>query len=152
MKQRILKDDCQAGFLLDGFPRTIPQAKALQDASVAIDAVVEIVMDDELIVERLADRRVHMASGRTYHLAYNPPKVADKDDVTGEALVQREDDREETVRKRLDVYHKQTEALVGHYEQMSAVENSVRFYKVKGAGSANDINQKIVSMLEQSEK
>jgi adenylate kinase len=112
VKERIKEADCAKGFLFDGFPRTIPQADAMKEAGVAIDAVVEIDVPDEEIVKRMSGRRAHLASGRTYHVIYNPPKVEGKDDVTGEPLVQRDDDKEEVVRKRLDVYHAQTEPLV----------------------------------------
>lgn len=118
VKERIAAPDCANGFLFDGFPRTIPQAQALVDAGVKIDAVVELQVPDEKIVKRMSGRRVHLASGRTYHIVYNPPKVEGKDDVTGEDLVIRDDDREETVRSRLEVYHKQTEPLVAFYKDL----------------------------------
>lgn len=116
VKERIVQDDCEKGFLLDGFPRTIPQADAMKDAGVVIDNVVEIYVEDEEIVSRLSGRRVHSGSGRIYHLIYNPPKQEGVDDETGEALIQREDDQEVTIRKRLDVYHQQTEPLVNFYQ------------------------------------
>lgn len=121
VKERITQADCANGFLFDGFPRTIPQAEAMKEAGVDIDFVVEIDVPDSSIVERMAGRRVHVASGRTYHVKFNPPKVDGQDDETGEALIQREDDKEETVKKkRLDVYHEQTEVLVGYYGKLAA--------------------------------
>src|SRR5713101_7436059 len=115
VKERIKAPDCAKGFLFDGFPRTLPQAEAMKNAGVAIEHVVEIVVPDEVIVERMSGRRAHLPSGRTYHVKFNPPKVAGKDDVTGEPLVLRDDDKEETVKKRLAVYHQQTEPLVNYY-------------------------------------
>ncbi len=115
VKERLTQDDCKNGYLFDGFPRTIPQAEAMKAAGVPIDYVVEIDVADEEIIKRMSGRRVHVASGRTYHVVFNPPKVAGKDDVTGEDLIQRDDDKEETVKKRLDVYHAQTEPLVKYY-------------------------------------
>ena len=120
VKDRLTHADCANGYLFDGFPRAIPQAEAMKDAGVAIDYVLEIDVPDEAIVERMSGRRVHTASGRTYHVKYNPPKVAGKDDVTGEDLIQRDDDREETVKKRLAVYHEQTVQLVGYYNDWAA--------------------------------
>lgn len=120
VKERITAADCANGFLFDGFPRTIPQAQALVDAGIKIDAVVELQVPDEKIVKRMSGRRVHLASGRTYHIVYNPPKVEGKDDVTGEDLVIRDDDREETVRSRLKVYHEQTEPLVAFYKDLQS--------------------------------
>ncbi|HEY1328696.1 MAG TPA: adenylate kinase [Casimicrobiaceae bacterium] len=120
VKERLAAADCINGYLFDGFPRTIPQAEAMREARVPIDHVLEIVVPDAAIVERMSGRRVHVASGRTYHVKYNPPRVPGKDDVTGEDLVQRDDDREDTVRKRLAVYHAQTEPLVDYYERWAA--------------------------------
>jgi len=120
VKERLCEADCVNGYLFDGFPRTIPQAEAMRSAGVPIDHVLEIVVPDAAIVERMSGRWVHVPSGRTYHVKYNPPRVAGKDDVTGEDLVQREDDREETVRKRLAVYHVQTEPLVDYYKRWAA--------------------------------
>ena len=120
VKERLCEADCVNGYLFDGFPRTIPQAEAMRSAGVPIDHVLEIVVPDAAIVERMSGRWVHVPSGRTYHVKYNPPRVAGKDDVTGEDLVQREDDREETVRKRLAVYHAQTEPLVDYYKRWAA--------------------------------
>ena len=116
VKERIQEADCQKGFLFDGFPRTIPQADAMKEAAVSIDAVADINVPDAEIIKRMSGRRVHLASGRTYHIAFNPPKEEGKDDVTGEALIQRDDDQEETVRNRIDVYHAQTEPLIDYYK------------------------------------
>src|SRR5256885_10622262 len=120
VKERIAQPDCANGFLFDGFPRTIPQADALKTAGVKIDYVLEIDVPDEAIIERMSGRRVHVASGRTYHVKFNPPKVAGRDDVTGDELIQRDDDKEETVRKRLAVYHEQTEPLIAYYSDWAA--------------------------------
>ena len=120
VKERLRESDCARGYLFDGFPRTIPQAEAMKQAGVPIDRVLEIVVPDAAIVERVSGRRVHVPSGRTYHARFNPPKVPGKDDLTGEDLVQREDDREETVKKRLEVYHRQTEPLVAYYKAWAA--------------------------------
>ncbi|AQQ68019.1 adenylate kinase [Microbulbifer agarilyticus] len=149
VKERIAQDDCANGFLFDGFPRTIPQAQALLDADVSIDNVLEIAVDDEEIVQRLSGRRVHEGSGRVYHLVYNPPKNEGVDDVTGEALVQRADDTEETVRNRLSVYHEQTEPLVGFYRELAqrAPETAPKYSKVEGVGSMDDIREKVIEAL-----
>ncbi len=143
VKDRISQEDCEKGFLLDGFPRTIPQAEALGNSGVAIDHVLEIHVDDEAIVSRLSGRRVHEASGRIYHVDHNPPQEEGKDDQTGEALIQREDDQEATIRYRLSVYHEQTEPLVKFYQ---AVE-SVTFSRVDGIGSLDDIKSKVSEAL-----
>mgnify|MGYP001142225070 CR=1 FL=1 len=147
IKERIQQDDCANGFLFDGFPRTIPQAEALRDAGVAIDHVVEISVDDEEIIKRMAGRRFHAASGRTYHIEYNPPKVAGKDDETGEELVQRDDDKEETVRHRLEVYHEQTKPLVSFYQDMSAANGAPKYSAIAGVGSVDDITAKVMAAL-----
>ncbi len=149
IEERIEQDDCKNGFLFDGFPRTIPQAEALKKQKILIDAVVEIDVPDEEIVSRLSGRRVHEASGRIYHTDYNPPKVAGKDDETGEALVQREDDQEETVRKRLGVYHSQTAPLVEYYSSWAdtKAEGAPRYIKVDGVGDMAQIKQQIVDGL-----
>ncbi|GAB2517763.1 adenylate kinase [Microbulbifer agarilyticus] len=149
VKERIAQDDCANGFLFDGFPRTIPQAQALLDADVAIDNVLEIAVDDEEIVQRLSGRRVHEGSGRVYHLVYNPPKNEGVDDVTGEALVQRADDTEETVRNRLSIYHEQTEPLVGFYRELAqrAPETAPKCSKVEGVGSMDEIREKVIEAL-----
>lgn len=148
VKERIKDADCQAGFLFDGFPRTIPQAEAMQQAGVAIDYVVEIDVPDSEIIKRMSGRRAHLASGRTYHVVFNPPKVAGKDDVTGEDLVQRDDDREEVVMKRLEVYHEQTEQLVGYYSaQATGGANAPKYVKVSGIGAVEDIKKQIFTAL-----
>lgn len=147
VKERIAQDDCKNGFLFDGFPRTIPQAEALFAAGVAIDHVLEISVDDEEIVQRLSGRRVHPDSGRIYHIAHNPPKQAGVDDITGEPLVQRDDDKEETVRKRLAVYHEQTEPLVSYYRELAAKNGKPKCSRVEGVGSMADIKNKIFSVL-----
>lgn len=146
IKERIKADDCRNGFLLDGFPRTLAQADGLAAMGVAIDCVVEIVVDDEEIVRRMSGRRVHLPSGRSYHLLYNPPKEEGKDDVTGEPLSQRDDDREETVRKRLSVYHEQTKPLVGYYRE-KADQGAVRFASIDGIGSVDAITKKLFEVL-----
>jgi len=150
VKERIKDADCQAGFLFDGFPRTIPQAEAMKQAGVDIDYVVEIDVPDQEIIKRLSGRRVHLASGRTYHVIFNPPKVAGKDDVTGEDLVQREDDREETVIKRLEVYHSQTKQLVGYYSDWSRQGSgkAPKYVRVPGTGAVEDIRNNIFKALE----
>ena len=144
VKERIAQSDCAKGFLFDGFPRTIPQAEALRDAGVEIDHVVEIAVEDEEIVKRMSGRRVHPESGRTYHVVFNPPKEEGKDDVTGEPLVQRADDVEETVRKRLAVYHEQTAPLVDFYQAQAG--NTV-YSRVEGIGSVEEIKQKTLAAL-----
>jgi adenylate kinase len=149
VKERIQQSDCGQGFLFDGFPRTIPQADAMKDAGVDIDFVVEIDVADEEIIRRMSGRRVHLNSGRTYHVIFNPPKVAGKDDVTGEDLIQRDDDREETVRKRLEVYHAQTEPLVAYYSDWAASgeARAPRYVKVAGVGSVEEIRDRIFAAL-----
>ncbi len=149
VKQRICDDDCNHGFLFDGFPRTLAQADALKEANIAIDAVVEIAVPDEEIIRRMSGRRVHLASGRTYHVQFNPPKEADKDDLTGEPLVQREDDQEETVRARLKVYHDQTKPLVVYYSEWAqrGGENAPRYLKIDGVGAVESIRDQILSAL-----
>jgi adenylate kinase len=149
VKERIKEPDCAKGFLFDGFPRTIPQADAMKAAGVKIDYVVEIDVPDETIVERMAGRHVHVASGRTYHVKFNPPKAAGKDDVTGEDLIQRDDDKEETVRKRLAVYHEQTEPLVGYYGQWatSGGAGAPKYRKVSGLGKVEEIRDRIFAVL-----
>ncbi|MBD7976490.1 MULTISPECIES: adenylate kinase [Pseudomonas] len=147
IKERITQPDCANGFLFDGFPRTIPQAEALKDAGVTIDNVVEIAVDDEEIVSRVAGRRMHPASGRTYHIQYNPPKVAGKDDETGEELIQRDDDKEETVRHRLSIYHSQTKPLVDFYQKLSAAEGTPKYSAVPGVGSVEEITAKVFAAL-----
>ena len=150
VKERIQESDCEAGFLFDGFPRTIPQAEALKEAGVPIDAVVEIDVADDEIIQRLGGRRVHPASGRVYHLVYNPPKEPGKDDVTGEELILREDDAEETVRNRLEVYHSQTKPLIEFYGNWSdsGDEAAPAYVRVAGVGSVDDIKNKILEGLD----
>lgn len=145
VKERIAKPDCAKGFLLDGFPRTIPQADAMKDNGVLVDHVIEFDVPDDVIVERMSGRRVHPASGRVYHVSYNPPKVAGKDDVNGEDLVIRDDDKEETVRKRLGVYHEQTEPLVGYYRNQ-AEQGLTQYHHLDGT-QAVDAVSKILSEL-----
>lgn len=148
VKERIAEDDCKNGFLFDGFPRTIPQAQALADAGINIDHVVEFHVDDEEIVSRLSGRRVHTDSGRIYHIQYNPPKQEGIDDVTGEPLIQRPDDEEGTVRKRLEVYHEQTEPLIGFYKaQSSAAGGAPRCSKINGVGPMDEIRQRVADVL-----
>jgi len=145
VKERIQEADCQKGFLFDGFPRTIPQADAMKEAGVAIDAVVEIDVPDAEIIKRMSGRRVHLASGRTYHIVFNPPKVEGKDDETGEPLIQREDDKEETVRKRLEVYHAQTEPLVEYYKKwaQSGEAGAPKHIRIEGVGKVEEIRDQI---------
>jgi len=149
VKERLKAPDCASGYLFDGFPRTIPQADAMRDAAVAIDYVLEIDVPDTAIVDRMSGRRVHLPSGRTYHVRYNPPRVAGKDDVTGEDLVQRDDDREETVRKRLDVYHAQTMPLIEYYAKWAASGDAraPKFRKVDGTGSVDAIRDACLAAL-----
>ena len=147
VKERITESDCAKGFLFDGFPRTIPQAEALVSAGVDIDYVIEIDVDDEEIVGRLSGRRVHADSGRIYHVIYNPPKVEGKDDETGEDLIQRADDSEETVRKRLGIYHDQTKPLVSFYKQFEAKNASTKYVHIPGVGSLEEITTKLMSSL-----
>jgi adenylate kinase len=148
VKERIAQDDCANGFLFDGFPRTIPQAEALRAAGVAIDHIVEIAVDDEEIVTRMSGRRIHEASGRVYHVVYNPPKQEGLDDETGDALVQRDDDVEDTVRKRLKVYHEQTAPLVGFYQELKD-DNAPAYHAIKGVGGVEDIRDAIFAALNQ---
>lgn len=144
IKERIALPDCVNGYLLDGFPRTIVQAQGLEAMGVEIDHVIEINVADEAIVERIAGRRVHPKSGRTYHVQYQPPKFEGIDDATGEVLIQRDDDKEETVRKRLCVYHEQTKPLVGYY---SAPDRQVKFNSMSGIGDVDDITNKVFAIL-----
>ncbi|WP_409419938.1 adenylate kinase [Pseudaeromonas sp. ZJS20] len=146
VKERIAQADCAKGFLLDGFPRTIPQADAMKDAGIAIDFVLEFDVPDEEIVKRMAGRRVHPGSGRVYHLVFNPPKEADKDDVTGEALVIRPDDEETTVRKRLDIYHQQTEPLVGYYKAEAAAGRT-RYERLDGTQAVSAVSNQLAALL-----
>jgi adenylate kinase len=149
VKERITQPDCESGFLFDGFPRTIPQAEAMREAQVNIDAVVEIDVADEEIIRRLSGRRVHPGSGRVYHVIYNPPATEGKDDETGEDLVQRDDDSEETVRKRLEIYHSQTKPLVEFYGAWAddGSAGSPRYVKVEGVGSVDSIKEQVMAGL-----
>jgi adenylate kinase len=148
VKERIQDSDCMQGFLLDGFPRTIPQAEAMKEAAITIDMVIEIDVPDNVILDRLSGRRTHLASGRIYHVHNNPPKIQGKDDVTGEDLVQRDDDKEETILKRLSVYHSQTKPLVDYYLKWSASENEgLRYIKINGLGNVNDIQKSIFEQI-----
>jgi adenylate kinase len=149
VKERIAQPDCVNGFLFDGFPRTIAQADAMKDAGVKLDAVLEIDVPDAAIIERMSGRLFHVASGRSYHVKFNPPKVPGKDDVTGDPLIQRDDDREATVRKRLDVYHAQTKPLVEYYAKWSASGDAAapRYRKISGLGSVDDITARALAAL-----
>ncbi|ANG64052.1 adenylate kinase [Marinobacterium aestuarii] len=149
VQERITQDDCANGFLFDGFPRTIPQADALKDAGVQIDAVIEIDVDNEEIIKRMSGRRVHPGSGRTYHLLFNAPKVEGKDDVTGEELIQRVDDQEETVRARLKVYDEQTAPLINYYKGWGETNAATapRYVYIPGVGSVEQIRDNIFAAL-----
>jgi adenylate kinase len=151
VKERLQQPDCRNGYLFDGFPRTLPQADAMRDAQVAIDCVLEIAVEDEEIIQRMSGRRVHLASGRTYHVRFNPPRAEGKDDVTGEELIQREDDREETVRKRLQVYHAQTKPLIEYYSQWAATGDAraPKYRKVLGVGGVDEIRAKVMGALQE---
>ncbi len=149
VKDRLKEADCQNGYLFDGFPRTIPQADALKDAGIQLDYVVELVVPEENIIERMSGRRIHPASGRSYHTKFNPPKVADVDDVTGEPLVQRDDDKEETVRHRLSVYREQTRPLVDYYESWAASGDPAApaYRRISGLGSVEEIRDSIIQAI-----
>lgn len=150
VKDRVSQNDCKNGYLLDGFPRTIPQADAMRELKIDIDHVIEISVDDAEIIKRMSGRRAHLASGRTYHVIYNPPKKEGIDDVTGEALVQREDDQEETVKKRLAIYHDQTEPLIDYYTAFSnsGELGAPKYSKIEGVGSVDAIRDSIFSALD----
>ena len=150
VSDRLQQDDCQAGYLFDGFPRTLPQAEAMKVAGVALDYVLEIDVADEEIIERMSGRRVHPGSGRTYHSRFNPPRVAGKDDVTGEDLIQRDDDQEETVRKRLQVYHSQTKPLLDYYRDWAASGDprAPKCRRIAGVGSVDDIRKAAFEALQ----
>ncbi|MEX2489223.1 MAG: adenylate kinase [Pseudomonadales bacterium] len=154
VKERIGQSDCANGYLFDGFPRTIPQAQALVDENIEIDCVIEIKVPDDEVILRLSGRRIHADSGRVYHVVYSPSQTDDKDDVTGESLIQRDDDKEETVRERLKVYKAQTEPLVSFYRNLSEEENSsLNYFAIDGTGTTDDIKAKIFAILdEQTEK
>jgi len=149
VKDRLKEADCQNGYMFDGFPRTLPQAEAMKEAGVPIDFVLEIDVPDSEIVTRMSGRRVHVASGRTYHVKFNPPKVEGKDDVTGEALIQRADDAEETVLKRLEVYHQQTMALVGYYGEWAkaGAAGAPQYRRIDGLGKVEDIRDRAFAAL-----
>jgi adenylate kinase len=150
VKERIKEPDCERGFLFDGFPRTIPQADAMKEVGVPIEAVVDIDVPDGEIIKRMGGRRVHLASGRTYHIVFNPPKEEGKDDETGEPLIQRDDDKEETVRKRLDVYHTQTEPLVDYYKgwEKSGEPAAPKYIRIDGVGKVEEIRDQIYAALD----
>jgi adenylate kinase len=149
VKERLRQNDCSGGFLLDGFPRTIPQAEALKTAGIDLDHVVVIAVPDDEIVQRIGGRRVHPASGRIYHIQHNPPKKTGIDDETGEPLIHRDDDREEIIRKRLDIYHRQTEPLVEYYKTWASQKDdrAPAFHRISGEGSVETIFQRILSVL-----
>lgn len=147
VKDRIKEDDCKGGFLLDGFPRTLAQADAVTNAGIKIDAVIEIDVADSEIAKRMSGRRAHLASGRTYHLAYNPPKVYGKDDITGEDLVQRDDDKESVVLDRLKVYHEETSPLIGYYKDQASKIDTLSYITVDGTAKIADVEAAIVSKL-----
>ena len=146
VKERIAQEDCRNGFLLDGFPRTIPQADAMKEAGIKVDCVLEFDVPDELIVDRIVGRRVHPGSGRVYHVKFNPPQQEDKDDVTGEALITRKDDQEETVRKRLVEYHTLTEPLIAYYRNEADAGNT-QYHKIDGTRSVAEVRQELASLL-----
>ena len=149
VKERLKQPDCANGYLFDGFPRTLPQAQAMRDSDVAIDYVLEIDVPDAAIVERMSGRRVHIASGRTYHVKFNPPKVAGRDDVSGEPLTQRDDDKEATVKNRLEVYHRQTEPLVAYYAKWSATADAraPKYHRVDGLGTVEEVRDRVFAAL-----
>lgn len=152
VRDRLQQPDCASGYLFDGFPRTIPQADAMKQAAVALDHVLEIDVPDSAIIERITGRRVHAPSGRTYHIRFNPPRVAGKDDETGEALIQRDDDREDTVRKRLEVYHAQTRPLVDYYSKWATSGDAAapRYHSISGTGSVDEITARALEALQQA--
>jgi adenylate kinase len=149
VKERLREPDCAAGYLFDGFPRTIPQAEAMKSAGVKVDVVLEIDVPDSDIIERMSGRRVHLASGRTYHVKHNPPRIEGRDDATGEPLIQRDDDKEEVVRKRLEVYHAQTSVLVDYYSKWAATGDTAapRYRKVAGVGTVEEIKRRVFDAL-----
>jgi adenylate kinase len=149
VEDRLREPDCAKGYLFDGFPRTIPQAEAMKDAGVGLDYVLEIDVPDDEIILRMSGRRVHLASGRTYHVKFNPPKAVGRDDVTGEALIQRDDDREDTVKKRLEVYHSQTQALIDYYSKWAATGDAraPRYRKISGLGPVEEIKARAFAAL-----
>jgi adenylate kinase len=146
VKERITRDDCRNGYLFDGFPRTIAQAEGMKAEGIDIDVVVELQLDDSEIIKRMSGRRIHPGSGRSYHVIFNPPKVENTDDETGEPLVQRDDDKEETVRKRLEIYHSQTSPLIKYYSDL-ADQGSIRYLRINGSGDVNEISKTIIHQL-----
>lgn len=146
VKERIAKEDCQNGYLFDGFPRTLAQADGMKSSGIDIDVVVEINLADAEIIKRMSGRRIHPASGRVYHVLFNPPRVENTDNETGEPLIQRDDDREDTVRKRLEVYHSQTAPLIDYYSMMAA-QGGLRYVRIEGAGDVNEISKTVISKL-----
>jgi adenylate kinase len=146
VKERLQQDDCRTGFLFDGFPRTIPQADALKNAKIKLDHIIELAVPDKEIINRITGRRVHTASGRVYHVKFQPPKKNNVDDVTGESLIQRDDDKEETIKQRLSVYHQQTAPLINYYQQWAKINDNQapRFHRVQGIGSVDSIFQAIL--------
>ncbi len=149
VKERLTQPDCGSGYLFDGFPRTIPQAQAMKDADVLLDAVLEITVPDEDIIDRMSGRRVHVASGRTYHVKFNPPKSEGKDDVKGEPLIQPDDDKESTVRKRLEIYHSQTKPLVDFYQRWASTQDrkAPKVVTVSGVGTVETITERVLAAL-----
>ncbi len=149
VQDRLKQPDCANGYLFDGFPRTIPQADALREANIGLDYVIEVDVPEEEIIERMSGRRMHPASGRTYHIKHNPPKVEGKDDITGEPLVQRDDDKEVTVRKRLEVYREQTRPLIDYYREWAAAEpgKAPQYKRIEGVGSVEDIKARLFAAL-----
>ena len=148
VKERISEDDCANGYLFDGFPRTLVQAEAMISANIEVDYVIEIKVENEAIIKRMSGRRAHLASGRTYHIEFNPPKVEGKDDVTGEDLVQRDDDKEDTVRNRLDVYHEQTSPLINFYtEESNKADAKIKYISVDGMKDVNEVTKDILTKL-----
>lgn len=149
VQKKIQSPECKNGFLFDGFPRTLPQAEAIKNAGIKIDYVIEITVPDEEIIKRMSGRRVHLASGRTYHVDYNPPKTLGVDDVTNEPLVQREDDKEETVKKRLEVYHQQTKPLVDYYETWAKAGDATapKYHRISGVGEISQITQALIHIF-----
>jgi adenylate kinase len=149
VRERLNQPDCAHGFILDGFPRTLAQAKMLQEARIGIDHIIDINIDDQEIIKRMSGRRIHPASGRVYHIVYNPPQVAEKDDLTGQPLVQRKDDAEETVKKRLAIYHQQTEPLISYYKSESEKNPGLapQLHAISGSGNVDEVFKRIVSAL-----
>ena len=146
VKERILLDDCKEGYLFDGFPRTIAQAEGMKESGIDIDVVVELQVNDEDIIKRMSGRRIHPGSGRSYHIIFNPPRVENMDDETGEPLMQRDDDKEETVRKRLEIYHSQTAPLIKYYTDLSE-QGSIRYLCIEGTGGVDEISKKVIDGL-----